>query len=447
MSGFSGTSPSIEREGEVMKRKLSAISVLVNLVVLGALLSAQAAAPEHWVGTWATAPVAASSQPPAPGQPQALGAVSTSINNQTLRQIVHTSIGGQRVRVVLTNAFGTRPLAIGGAHVALREKGGAIVAGSNRPLTFGGAQTTTIPPGALLVSDGVNLAVPALGDVAIDVYFPGDTRATSSPLTVHSGARQTNYLSSTGNHLGSRELPGATTTSAWFFIARVDVVAPGRAGAIVALGDSITDGFNSTPDTNNRWPDHLARRLSATGGRVGVLNLGIDGNRVLMDGAGVSALARFDRDVLAQAGVTHVIVLEGINDLGIGALFMDGPRPTTPELIAGHRQLIARARSRGLRIFAATLLPYEGTTFPGYWTPEGETIRQAFNQWLRTSKEYDGIVDFDAVIRDPSQPTKMLPRFDSGDHLHPSDAGYQAMAEGLDLAVIAEGLKTRRTAR
>ncbi len=430
-----------------MKPRFFAISALVNLIALGALLSAQGTAREHWVGTWATAPVAAPSQPAAQGQQQALGAVSTSINNQTLRQIVHTSIGGQRVRVVLTNAFGTRPLAIGGAHVALREKGGGIVAGSNRPLTFSGAQTTTIPPGALLVSDGVNLGVPALGDIAIDIYFPDDTRATPSPLTVHSGARQTSYLSSTGNHLGSKELPGATTTPSWFFIGRVDVVAPDRSRAIVALGDSITDGFNSTPDTNNRWPDHLARRLSTAGGTVGVLNLGIDGNRVLMDGAGVSALARFDRDVLAQAGVTHVVVLEGINDLGIGALFMDGPRPTSAELIAGHRQLIGRAHSRGLKIVAATLLPYEGTVFPGYWTPEGEKIRQAFNQWLRTGKEYDGIVDFDAVIRDPSQPTKMLPRFDSGDHLHPSDAGYKAMAESFDLALVTEGLKTGRTAR
>ena len=207
------------------------------------------------------------------------------------------------------------------------------------------------------------------------------------------------------------------------------------------LGDSITDGFNSTPDTNNRWPDHLARRLMASGGGIGVLNLGIDGNRVLADGAGVSALARFDRDVLAQPGVTHVFVLEGINDLGIGALFMDGPRPTTAQLIAGHRQLIARAHSRRLKIFAATLLPYEGTTFPGYWTSEGEAIRQAFNEWMRTSKEYDGIIDFDAVMRDSDQPTRMLAKYDSGDHLHPSDAGYQAMANAFDLALVKEGLK------
>jgi lysophospholipase L1-like esterase len=433
--------------GEVMKVKVVAALGLATLVSLGAQLAAQGSATERWVGTWATAAVSAPSQPPAQGQQPALNAVSTSINNQTLRQIVHTSIGGQRVRVVLTNAFGTRPLAIGGAHVALREQGGVIVAGSNRPLTFGGAATATIPAGAVLVSDGVNLSVPALGDLAIDIFLPGDTRATPSPLTVHSGARQTNYLSSTGNHLGARELPGATTTSSWFFLGRVDVVAPDRAGALVTLGDSITDGFNSTPDTNNRWPDHLAKRLIAAGGSVGVLNLGIDGNRVLMDGAGVSALARFDRDVLAQAGVTHVFVLEGINDLGIVALFKDGPRPTTEELIAGHRQLILRARARGLRVLASTLLPYEGTTFPGYWTPEGETIRQAFNQWLRTGKEYDGIVDFDAVIRDPSAPTKMLPKFDSGDHLHPSDAGYQAMAEAFNLALITEGLTPGPTNR
>ena len=429
-----------------MKSRVFAGLALGSLVAVGPLLSAQGGTPEHWVGTWATAGVAAPSQPAAQAQP-GQGARPPGFNNQTLRQIVHTSIGGERVRVVLTNTFGTRPLAIGGAHVGLREKGAAIVAGSDRTLTFGGAPTTTIPPGAVIVSDGVSLSVPPLGDVAIDIYLPGDTAAIPSPLTIHGGARQTNYVSSTGSHLGSKELPGATTTSSWFFLARVEVAAPDRTGAVVALGDSITDGYNSTPDTNNRWPDHLARRLMAAGGGLGVLNLGIDGNRVLADGAGVSALARFDRDVLVQSGVTDVFVLEGINDLGIGALFMDGPRPTPPELIAGHRQLIARAHSQGLKIFAATLLPYEGTTIPGYWTSEGETIRQAFNQWMRTGKEYDGIIDFDAVMRDPDQPTKMLPRYDSGDHLHPSDAGYKAMADAFDLSLVREGLKVGSTVR
>jgi lysophospholipase L1-like esterase len=421
-----------------MKSRMLVALALASLAGSGPRLSAQTAM-EHWVGTWATAPLSSPSQPTA--EPQSgLGAPPTVFNNQTLRQIVHTSIGGDRVRVTLTNTFGTRPLVVGGASIARRDKGSAIVAGSGRVLTFGGVPTATIPPGAVLVSDAVNLTVPALGDVAIDLYVPGDT-SSPSPLTSHGGARQTNYISSTGSHLGSTDLPGAKTTPSWFFLSRLEVVAPERTGAIVMLGDSITDGFNSTPDTNNRWPDHLAKRLMAAGGGIGVLNLGIDGNRVLADGAGVSALARFDRDVLAQPGVTHVFVLEGINDLGIGALFMDGPRPTTAELIAGHRQLIARAHSRGLKILAATLLPYEGTTFPGYFTPEGEAIRQAFNEWIRTSKEYDGFIDFDAVMRDPSQPTKMLAKYDSGDHLHPSDAGYQAMANAFDLALVKEGLK------
>jgi lysophospholipase L1-like esterase len=260
---------------------------------------------------------------------------------------------------------------------------------------------------------------------------------------MHTGARQTNYVSSTGNHLGMKELPGATTTPSWFFLSRVDVTAPSQAGAIVTFGDSITDGYNSTPDTNNRWPDHLARRLMSAGGGIGVLNLGIDGNRVLNEIAGPAALARFDRDVLAAPGVTHVFVLEGINDLGITGLLKEGPLPTAAELIAGHRQLIARAHARGLRIFASTLLPYEATAIPGYFSEDGEKVRQAFNEWMRTSKEYDGIIDFDAVMRDPSHPARMLPRYDSGDHLHPNDNGYQAMANAFDLALVKEGAKAR----
>ena len=414
------------------------VALVFSLVAADSRLFAQSgAAGEHWVGTWATAAVASPSQPSAQPQP-APGVRPPSFSNQTLRQFVHTSIGGERVRVVLTNTFGTRALSIGGAGIALRAKGAAIAVDTGRTLTFSGAQTATIPPGAMLVSDAVNLAVPPLADVAVDIYLPADTAATPSPLTMHGGARQTNYVSSAGNHLGSLDLPGATTTPSWYFLARLEVVAPERVGAVVTLGDSITDGYNSTPDTNNRWPDHLAKRLMAAGAGMGVLNLGIDGNRVLADGAGVNALARFDRDVLAQPGVSHLFVLEGINDLGIHALFKDGPPATIQELIAGHRQLIARAHAKGLKVFAATLLPYEGTTLPGYWTAEGETVRQAFNQWMRTSKEYDGIVDFDAVMRDPAHPGRMLPRYDSGDHLHPSDAGYQAMADAVDLAWLRE---------
>lgn len=421
-------------------RGRAVIGLVLSLIAVTVSVRAQAGSTgDHWVGTWATAAVAAPSEPPS--QPSgALPSLALRFNNQTFRQFVRISIGGERVRVVLTNAFGTRALTVGGAHLAVRGSGAAIVAGSNRALTFGGLPTATIPPGAILVSDPVTLSVRASSDVAIDLFFPGDTAASPSPLTVHTGARQTNYLSSPGTHLGATELPGATPVPAWAFLARVEVVAPDRVGAIVALGDSITDGFNSTPDTNNRWPDHLAKRLASTGSLIGVLNVGIDGNRVLLDGAGVSALARFDREVIAQPGATHVFVLEGINDLGIGALFKDGPRPTTEMLIAGHRQLIARAHAKGLTIVGSTLLPYEGTTFPGYFTPEGEVIRQAFNQWLRTSKEYDGIVDFDAVMRDPTQPSRMLAKYDSGDHLHPNDAGYKVMADAIDVTLFARPL-------
>lgn len=403
---------------------------LALLVVVPA--SAQSAS-ERWVGTWATAAVSSPSQPPA--QPQPGLPAPAVFNNLTLRQFVHVSIGGTRVRVVFSNAFGTRALALGGAHLALRDKGSAIVAGSGRALTFSGAATATIPPGSVLLSDPVTLTVAPFADLAIDLFLPGDTSASPSPLTFHGGSRQVNYTSAPGSHLGATELPGATALPSWYFLGRVEVVAPEGVDAIVAFGDSITDGYNSTPDTNNRWPDHLARRLSAAGKPMGVLNLGIDGNRVLADGAGIAALARFDRDVIAAPGVTHVFVLEGINDLGIPALFKDY-RPTVDELIAGHRQLIARAHAKGLKIYASTLLPYEDTAIPGYYTAEGEAIRQAFNRWMRTSGEYDGIVDFDAVMRDPSQPGKMLAKYDSGDHLHPNDAGYAAMAEAFDLAFV-----------
>jgi lysophospholipase L1-like esterase len=217
----------------------------------------------------------------------------------------------------------------------------------------------------------------------------------------------------------------------------VEVTAAEKAGAFVMFGDSITDGYNSTPDANGRWPDDFAKRLTVRSGKrsIGVLNLGIDGNRILTDGFGINALARFDRDVLAQTGVTHVVVLEGINDLGITR----PPRPSVAELIAGHLQLIQRAHARGLKILGATLLPYEGTTFPGYYSPEGDATRQKFNEWIRTSKAYDGFIDFDAVMRDPSHPARMLPQYDSGDHLHPNDAGYEVMANSINLALFKGG--------
>ena len=376
----------------------------------------------HWVGTWATAPVSLAPSP------------AVNINNQTLRQIVHISVGGQQVRVRVSNAFGTAPLIVGAAHIARRDANAVIVPGSGRPLTFSGDPDITIPAGAIAVSDPVKLDASALSDLAIDLYLPGDTGATTSPLTVHTGALQTNYVSAAGDFAGVTAFPVAATRASWFFLTAVEVTARDDVGAIVALGDSITDGTRSTPDTNRRWPDDLARRIIAQPGHrdAGVLNLGIAGNRVLTDGAGPNAQARADRDVLTQTSATHVIVLEAINDIGFENFFPD-QAVTADAIIAGHRQLIARARARGLKVIGATLTPIEGSA---YFAPATEAKRQAVNAFIRTSGAYDAVIDFDLVTRDPGQPTRFLPAFDSGDHLHPSDVGYQAMADAIDLRLF-----------
>jgi lysophospholipase L1-like esterase len=417
---------------------------------------AQARGDDRWVGTWATAVVARLQGPPQPPPPAQAGSLCPpavfgpppgrqggatplpppplNFSNQTLRQIVHVSLGGDRVRVVLSNAFGTAPLAIGAAHVALRASDAAdakIDAKSDRPLTFSGSPSTAIAAGAIAVSDPVSLSIPAFADLAVDIYLPSDTAASTSPLTTHAGALQTNYVSNAGNFTGAADFPVSTTTPSWFFLARVEVAAPLPTAAVVAFGDSITDGTRSTPNTNSRWPDDLAKRLAAANVRMAVLNEGIAGNRVLCDGAGVSALARFDRDVLVQPGATHVIVLESINDIGIGR---SNPSPTTADLIAGHRQLIERAHARGLRIIGATLTPYEGAA---YATPEGEVKRQAVNEWIRHGKEYDGVIDFDAAVRDAAAPARIQAQFNPGDNLHMNDSGYKAMADAIDLALFS----------
>ena len=442
-----------------------ALSIFVLLAAIGV-----SAANDHWVGTWATAvvirpqappagqapappaavPASATGTPnacapavfgpgPAPGGgraggggaraggPPAAPAAPVNFKNQTLREIVHVSLGGDRVRVTLSNAFGTLPLEIGAAHVALRDKDAAIKAGSDRPLTFSGSTSTMIAAGAVVVSDPVSLNVPATSDLAIDLYLPGDTAATKSPLTTHQGANQVNYVTSEGNHAGETLPADVITTNQWFFLARVEVAASDNAGAIVAFGDSITDGTRSTPNTNNRWPDELARRLAAAKMPLGVLNEGIAGNRVLCDGAGVSALARFDRDVLVQPGVKYVIVLESINDIGIGR---SNAVPSANDLIAAHKQLIERAHSKGLKIFGATLTPFDGAA---YFTQEGEAKRQAVNAFIRTGKAYDGVVDFDAAVRDPMAPAKIQMKYNPGDNLHMNDEGYKAMAAAIDL--------------
>lgn len=361
--------------------------------------------------------------------------VPIEIKDQTLRQIVRTSIGGDRARVVFSNEFGTAPLTIGGAHIGLRGKGAAIVTASSRPLLFAGQRTATIPAGAALVSDEVDLTVPTDADLAIDLYFPGTTEGASSPITWHQRAYQTNYVSRSGNHVGAEELPVDTTTPIWHWLTRVEVNAVPDAFAVVALGDSITDGFGSDMDSNTRWPDELGRRLRANPRtrHASVLNVGIGGNRLLNEaggGFGINALARFDRDVLAQPNLRYVIVLEGINDIGMGKA---GAGPSGAALIAAHRQLIARAHAHGITMIGGTLTPFEGAA---YWTPEGEAARKALNDWIRTGGGYDSVIDFDAAVRDSRQPTKFDPRYHVGDFLHPNSAGYKAMGAAADLKLF-----------
>ena len=402
---------------------------------------------QQWVGTWGTAPAG----PPLPAQTQ-------TFTDQTLRLIVHTSIGGSQVRIRVSNELGTAPLRIGAAHIALRRAGSDIVAGSDRVLTFSGATSITVPAGAPVLSDPVALDVPALSDLAVSLYLPGEVQAT----TIHGSAFQTNYVSLPGNFAGAATLPTQRTITSWPFLTEVDVNAPG-AGAIVALGDSITDGAVTTVDANRRWPDLLALRLQTTrdqaagkvdpagasaalralNSRLGVVNRGIGGNRLLRDPGeqplfGRAALVRFDRDVLATAGVRHLIVLIGINDIGhpgTGSI-PASETVTAQDLIAGYRQLIARAHAKGIPVYGATLTPFEGTVFPGYYTPEKEAVRQAVNNWIRSSDEFDAVIDFDRAVRDPAQPARMLAAYDSGDHLHPNDLGMQAMANAIPLELF-----------
>ncbi|HZP49344.1 MAG TPA: SGNH/GDSL hydrolase family protein [Vicinamibacterales bacterium] len=404
----------------------------VSALALAAAVVGQARTRDHWVASWTTAligrpPYAAAAASGQPAPPRV-----TFPSNQTLRQIVHLTLGGDRLRVVVSNVFGTAPLRIDAAHVALRARESAIVAASDRALTFSGRGTAVVPTGATLVSDAVSLAAPDFADLAIDLYVPDDTAGQT--LTIHRSAYQTNYLLGPGNHAGEPAPPDAAATTTWYFIERVDVSRSDASRAFIALGDSITDGTGSTVDANARWPDVFARRLSAgKPTKIAVLNAGIGGNRLLTEGIpefGVNLLARFDRDVVAQPGITHLVVLEGINDIGNAR---DDGSPTADDLIAAHRQLIERAHTRGLTAIGATLTPFEGAA---YFTETGERKRQALNDWIRNGRAYDGVIDFDAATRDAQQPRHLRAEFDRGDHLHPSDAGYQAMANAINLSLF-----------
>jgi lysophospholipase L1-like esterase len=352
--------------------------------------------------------------------------------------IAHTSIGGRRVRIELSNAFGRGALAIVTAHIALRDKESAIVPASDRPLLFDGQPSCTIPPGATELSDPVDLEVPAASDLAVSLYIPD-----SGTLTLHAVGLHTTYISKEGDLTGARTIEQGTTAQSYYFLTNIDVLAPADAAAIVTFGDSITDGARSTPNTDRSWPSFLARRLAASGGaNIAVLNQGISGNRLLRDGAGINALARFDRDVLAQPGVKWLMVLEGINDIGLGSRAeAEASDAVTPEdLIGALQQLIERAHAHGIKVIGGTLTPYEGAA---YYSPAGEQIRLQVNQWIRSAGAFDAVVDFDAVTRDPGQPKRFRANFNDGDHLHPNDAGYEAMANAIDLSVF--GLKSPAT--
>jgi lysophospholipase L1-like esterase len=394
-----------------------------------------------WVGTWAAA-----AQPFLPSSLQ-------TYRNQSLRLIVHTSVGGSRVRVKISNTYGDKPLLIGGAHIARRTSGAEIDPRSDRALKFQGQSSTTVAAGSMVVSDPAEMDVPGLSDLAVSLFLPQSTEAKTS----HSLAMQTSYVSAEiGDATGAVKFPVDKTIESWPFLTGVDVEASAGSAAIVAFGSSLTDGDGTTPDTNGRWTDALARRLlEGAQGKIetSVLNEGIIGNRLLHDspkgagnpfgaGLGQAGLERFDRDVLDQAGVRYVIVGLGINDILFPAFAFTPPseKVSADDIISGYRQLIARAHKKGVRIIGTTNPPFENSFFEGlvtaFYTPERETVRQKVNDWIRSSGEFDGMVDLDAVLRDPSHPTRLLPAYDSGDHLHPNNAGCVVEGNAFPLALF-----------
>lgn len=391
-----------------------------SLIVAAALLTATAAQAEVWRGSWGASPTRAMVKGQA-GVPDGWP-TSPVIADQTVVQQVRLSAGGERIRIRLTNEYGEAPLKIGRVRVGLAD-------GAMREVRFAGAESAVIPPGAPLLSDPVDLPVPALAKLKVAIYFPG----AAGPCTCHGDGRQEAQISPPGDHT-DKPFAAVATTGARTFLSGVEVESARAAPVVVAFGDSITDGALSTPNTDRRWPDRLAERLAAASGpqsRTAVVNAGIGGNRVLTSSNipmfGDPALARLDRDVFAVPGVTHLIVLEGVNDLG------GRPTPSAESMIAGFRQIIARAHTQGIKVLLATIVPYEGAA---YFRPEGEAARQAINSWIRSQKDADGVVDFDLATRDPARPARMRADFHAGDWLHPNDAGYRAMGDAVPLSLL-----------
>jgi len=388
-----------------------------------------AAKPQVWIVSWAAAQQIPEPQNALPAE---------DLRDATVRQIFHLSAGGSTLRVHLSNAFGTEALHITAVHIArpLEPASAAIDSASDKALTFSGSPEVTIPPAAEYVSDAINYPVPALSDLAVTYHLEVPPATESG----HPGSRATSYVSH-GDLVGAGNLPGAKRVDHWYQVSAIDVLAPNDAGSVVVLGDSITDGHGATTNGNDRWTDVLARRLqdSRHTRNIGISNQGIGGNHLLTDGLGPNALARFDRDVLAQAGVRWLIVFEGVNDLGglarLGEVSAAEHAIRVERVLAAYQQIITRAHSHGIRVIGATITPYVGSDYyhPG---PLSEADRQAVNRWIRGGGHFDAVIDFDVAVRDARQPDRLAPDFDCGDHLHPSPAGYKAMGESIPLALF-----------
>lgn len=405
----------------MFRRWFGLVSAIVVSLAVASAGPAQTAPHPQWNGTWAASPMLAD-----------FGFSVHPFSATTLREIVHVSTGGSQVRVRFTNAYGRDQLIIRDAHVALSAGGAAIDPGTDRPLTFGGSASISIPPGAEIYSDPVSLDLPPLSNLAISFFLPSQVMGRE---TYHAFADQDNFIVD-GDQASSASLAQPTVVDSWYFLDGVDVNAVAGSRSVVTLGDSITDGAHSTHNGNDRWPDVLAARLQDEPAlaQIGVLNQGIGGNRVLNDQAGPNALARLDRDVLSQDGARYVIVLESINDIGrLHKLTAPEDKIDAKELEEGLRQIAETAQEHRMKVYGATLTPYQGAN---YYSEKGEQVREAVNNWIRSSGTFDGVIDFDKITRDPQNPQQFNPLYDSGDHLHPNDAGYKAMADGIDLALF-----------
>ncbi len=405
---------------------------LLALCLLPNLLNAQKSLPQSvWIATWG-----ASQQIPEPQNTLP----AADLTDATVREIVHLSAGGTTLRVHLSNVFGTEPLHITSAHIArpLAPDTSAIDPTTDRALTFAGATDVIIPAGAEFVSDPIAFAAAPLSNLAVSFHLD----APPARETSHPGSRSTTWFVH-GDAVSAPAFSNPNKVDHWFQLSEIDVASSPGAATVVALGDSITDGHASTPNGNDRWPDVLAARLQATANTrdIGVSNQGIGGNHLLTDGLGPNALARFDRDVLAPAGVRWVILFEGVNDLGGLTREREVPADQhaafVQRILAAYQQIIARAHAHGLRVFGATITPYVGSDYyhPG---PLSEADRETINQWIRTPGHFDAVIDFDRVVRDPAHPDRLLPAFDCGDHLHPSPAGYKAMGDAIPLALFTK---------